>query len=390
MEELSFAINLLWLRPGGVGGTESFVRSLLEGMMSIPPESDEGRFSAGLAVAGNTAESFRTYVERDERFRLVVMPVNNENIGKRILWQNLHLNRALKAAGYRFCFSPVYDRPLFNGGLRYVSVIHDLQAEHYPEYHPYHEVVYSKMIWRTVMRRSAAVAAISEFVKNDLEETYPGMRRDGIRVIHNAVFMDPSETVPFSELGEKYRIREDEFYFTMSQMIPHKNIETLLRVFACLKDSPVSGVPCRLLVAGRSGSASGSIRKMISDLGLEEIVTLIGYISNAERNRLYMSARAFLFPSVFEGFGIPPVEAMMVGRPVITTRLSCIPEITQDKAQYVDDPYDPEQWIREMRNLKNRSAELDTRDYGAETAARKYLELLRENFSGAVPVPGAR
>lgn len=381
MEELSFAINLLWLRPGGVGGTESFVRSLLEGMMSIPPESDEGRFSAGLAVARNTAESFRTYAERDERFRLVVMPVNNEGIGKRILWQNLHLNRALRDAGYRFCFSPVYDRPLLNGGLRYVSVIHDLQAKHYPEYHPYHEVVYSKMIWRTVMRRSAAVAAISEFVKNDLEETYPGMRKDGIRVIHNAVLMDPSETVPFSGLGEKYRIREGEFYFTISQLIPHKNIETLLRVFARLKDSPVPGVPCRLLVAGISGGASGSIRKMISDLGLEEIVTLTGYISNAERNRLYMSARAFLFPSVFEGFGIPPVEAMMAGSPVITTRLSCIPEITQDKAQYVDDPYDPEQWIREMRNLKNRSAELDTRDYGAETAARKYLELLRKNFS---------
>ena len=87
----------------------------------------------------------------------------------------------------------------------------------------------------------------------------------------------------------------------------------------------------------------------IARQGLEQEVTLTGFVDSAERNALYQHCRAFLFPSVFEGFGMPPIEAMLFGTVVITTDRTCIPEVTQGKANYVKDPYDVQEWIRSCR-----------------------------------------
>ena len=386
MDSIRFAIDLLWVRPNKVGGTEPFIRNLLEGMIQLSADSEEGCFEAGLAVSRDNADTFRTYAERDRRFTLVEMPVNSARISKRILWQNFALNRELKKAGYRFCFSPVYDRPFLNGGLSYVSVIHDLQALHFPEYHPFYEVWYSRLAWKACLARSAKVAAISGFVKDDIRKTYPRTQEDKLRIIYNPVTVDRAGTVPFRQLAERYRIESEGYYFTISQQLPHKNIETLLAVFEVLRKEPDSGIPCRLLVAGISGGATSRIRSEIAARHLEAIVTLTGYISDAERNTLYRNAKAFLFPSVFEGFGIPPVEAMLFGTAVITTRCACIPEVTQNLAEYVDDPYDPRQWIDRMRNPHNRSAELDAERYSTKRAAGEYMALLREAF---LPQPGS-
>ena len=111
-------------------------------------------------------------------------------------------------------------------------------------------------------------------------------------------------------------------------------------------------------------------------------MTLTGFVSNEERNALYQNCHAFLFPSVFEGFGMPPVEAMLFQTPVITTRCASIPEVTQGKAVYVDDPCDVDQWIEQMiavdRGQEWGQDGMDFALYAPERISRQYLALLKE------------
>ncbi len=377
------AVDLLWLRPGGVGGTEVVTRNLLDGLLMLEEE-----FHFVLITSQDNEESFRQYAQ-DPRFEILTAPVLNAGIAKRIMWQNLHMNTFLRKHDLRVCFSPVYDRPFFNGGIRYVTTIHDIQAYHYPQYHPFHEVVYSKWAWMSCRDRSLANVVISEHVKQDLVKIYH-FKPEKMKVIYDPVTLKPQEQADFAELAARYGIQDRGYYYAVGQLIPHKNIETILKVMQRIRqqglDKRADKPYCsKLLITGIRGNAADSIRTLIQELGIEDMVELTGYLENPERNTLYAHAQAFLFPSVFEGFGIPPIEAMILGTPVITTRCTCIPEVTQELAEYVEDPYDVDAWIRHMedplgRGLAEKGRALDLERYDQKTIAASYLHYLQETL----------
>ena len=215
------AIDLLWLRPGGVGGTESYIRNLLDGWMKLQDE-----FDFTLLVSKDNAETFRKY-ESDSRFHLLVADVYSKGIAKRIIWQNLHQNRFLRRNGFKSCFEPVYCKPWLNGGVQYTCVIHDLQACHYPQYHPLHEILYSRLCWRMDAWNAKKIIAISNWVKEDVEKRY---HRKDIEVIYNPILVKKDEVADFTILKERYGIEKKNFFYTLSQLIPHKNIITLIKM----------------------------------------------------------------------------------------------------------------------------------------------------------------
>lgn len=143
---MNIAIDLLWLRPRQVGGTEFYIRNLLDGFLKL-----EEPFHFTLLVSKDNRATFEHYAS-DERISLLEANIESANIAKRILWQFFCQNRLLRRHHIRKCFIPVYCRPLFNGGITYVNTIHDLQASHYPEYHPFHEIAYSKLCWWQIGR----------------------------------------------------------------------------------------------------------------------------------------------------------------------------------------------------------------------------------------------
>ena len=368
------AIDLLWLRPKQVGGTEFYIRNLLDGFRKL-----EKPFQFALLVSKDNKDTFVHYTE-DERFILLETDVVSANIAKRIIWQFFCQNRFLRKHGIRKCFIPVYCRPLFNGGVTYVNTIHDLQAAHYPEYHPLHEIAYSKLCWWLDVHFSGHIVAISDWVKEDIIAKYH-IKPERITTVYNPITVKPDETVSFKVLSDKYDIHDKEYYYTVSQLIPHKNLETLIEVMRQIKEQKVN-LPCRLLISGVNGESKNKLMKQIHDKDLDHEVTLTGFVDNAERNALYKYSRAFLFPSVFEGFGMPPIEAMLFGTIVITTDRTCIPEVTQNKANYVTDPYDVREWIRVMLNPKDRIGEMDFNVYDQMKLAEKYYRLLAEILGG--------
>lgn len=361
------AIDLLWVRPGKVGGTESYIRNLLDGFLNLKED-----FDFTLLVSSDNADTFRHY-GNDRRYHLLIANIESANIAKRIIWQNLFQNRLLRKNGFKKCFEPVYCKPWLNGGVQYVCVIHDLQAAHYPQYHPFHEVAYSRLCWRMDVINAAGILTISDWVRADIEQKY---HRKDIEVIYNPILVKADEVVDFELLREKYHLEKKQFFYTVSQIIPHKNLQTLIGMMnRIVNDRKEDALPDKLVISGVNGNAAEELKKQIRDKNLQDAVVLTGFVSNEERNTLYQNCHTFLFPSVFEGFGMPPIEAMLFKTRVITTRCASIPEVTQGKAVYVDDPYDVEEWIDKIRNSYSQGT-MDFSVYDPERISKRYLDFL--------------
>lgn len=362
------AIDLLWLRPGKVGGTEFYVRNLLDGFLLMTEP-----FDFVLLTSKDNQDTFGKYL-LDKRFSKMTVNVESANIKKRIIWQVFQQNLFLRKHHIRYCFSPVYCRPFFNGGITYYTTIPDIQAYHYPQYHPGYETVYSKLCWLTDKHKNKHTFAISDFVRQDLINVYH-FNPNKITTIYIGIDLDISEEVKFECISDKYGIAEKEYFYTICQMIPHKNIITLVKMLSEIKARDIK-LPRKLVVSGISGNASDDFLKAIDKYGLQKEIILTGFVSNGEKISLYRHCADFLFPSIFEGFGMPPLEAMMCGATVVTTRCASIPEVTQEKANYVSNPFDINDWIDRISNAVNRDDEIDWEVFNKKKLAEKYYQYI--------------
>lgn len=373
---MRYAIDLIWVKPGNVGGAESYIRNLLFGIAENKPDDE-----IFLIVTRDNAHTFRHYLSYP-CYKIITCPINSYPVSKRILWQNLNFEKILLSNGINKCFCPFYCKPLRKSKrVEYVTVIHDLQQLHYPEYFSKKRYYWIRFAWKRSIETSKKIIAISDFDKEDIMHWYH-VPSDKVIRIYNPIVID-NGIVDFEYVKRKYEIGQYNYYFALSSMLKHKNLETLLKLIERIKEENDKTIPSKLIISGIGGPAKNEIEAYIKSKHLEKDCILTGFISNEERNTLYTNSYAFLFPSIFEGFGMPVVEGLMFGTNVITTKKTSIPEVSKGLAVYVDDPYNVDEWIMRIKQLsKSNRKKYQFPEYDKVVIASKYLNVLHREFGG--------
>lgn len=232
--------------------------------------------------------------------------------------------------------------------------------------------------------RADCIITISEFSKNEIMK-YLNVSGDKIAVIPCAVdhdiYNDNIDAKQLAVVKKKYNIT-GEYFFYIGTLEPRKNIERLIEAYANLvqldKDVPY------LVLAGKNGWYFDNIYKKVRDYGLDKRVIFTGYVNSIEAVVLLKGAFTFVFPSIYEGFGMPPLEAMACGIPVITSNVSSLPEVVQEAGCLVN-PFSVEDICNAMLKLSNDKEErARLRQRGIERSKeftwRESVKLLQEVY----------
>ena len=369
---MRIGIDLLWVRVGICGGTESYIRNLLDGFVKYADDQEYVLFAAR-----DNAESFRHY-EQNACVTICECSVDCANQAKRILWENLHLDKWAKRNGVDIMFIPVYSKPMsFGSKIPYVTVIHDLQALHYPEYFSRIKRMFLKYTWWNTCRTSDMVITDSDFCRKDLMDRYPCVRKK-VRTIYLPV--NSTESGAGASCLQKYHVEPEKYYYCVSSMLPHKNLDT---IFSVIQEQKKRGLADSKLVLSGVGGEEQKVRTALRELQIEDRVVLTGFVSNEERDCLYENCKLFLFPSIFEGFGMPPIEAMRKGKKVVMTDKTCLKEVTEGKAVYVEDPYDVEEWLEKIEEAQNTPGVTERFEkYELRNIVNEYMETYERLLDG--------
>ncbi len=360
---MRIGMDLLWVRTGICGGTESYIRNLLDGFLKYDWENEYVLF-----VANDQVYSFQKYA-RAPRMRLRICHVKSANRIRRILWENLYLDAAAARCGVDAMFVPVYSKPAAHvSGVPYVSVIHDFQAMHYPQYFSIAKRYFLKYAWKQTVQTSGRLVTISETVRKDLIRYYPAAKNKAVTIYNPVITKYCGLSADVIE--RRYKIRRMEYFYCVSSLLPHKNLDTILQTIKELPDSTlvISGVGQR-----------ESLQRKLDAYRIADRVVLTGFVTDEVRDCLYENCRLFLFPSVFEGFGMPPVEAMRRGKRTVTTRCASLWEVTQGKAVYVKKPYSVTEWKEKIQYALTLPEEtVSFPEYETGEIVRRYQQLFLE------------
>jgi glycosyltransferase involved in cell wall biosynthesis len=222
-----------------------------------------------------------------------------------------------------------------------VATIHDLSFEHLPETFKRRSRMQLRLTVRRTARAAARVITSSDYSRSDLVKTY-GLKRERVSVTPLAA---PAHFAPVEDACELRRVREryglaGDYVLAVGSIQPRKNLSRLLAAYALLRrERQAAGSLPRLVIVGKRAWLYGETLKAVETHGLHNFVTFTGYVSSADLPALYTGALCFVYPSYFEGFGLPPLEAMQCGAPVIVGDRTSLPEVVGDAGLLVD-PFD--------------------------------------------------
>lgn len=369
---MRIGIDLTWLKPRKSGGVEFFAKNLVDGFLKL---DDKNEYV--LLLAHDNSDYLKEHFGNDPRLTYIECETNANAVAQHLWWQSAHEYSVLKKNQVYFCYFPVYEMPIYRDKkVKCVTTVHDIQAQHFPEYFKKHELVWFHMAWQKVLDNSDKVVAITNYTKQDLEKYYHS--HGNIVAIYNPVSMDTEQVSDFQSLSEKYGIEKNQYFYTVCSMHKHKNLITLLKVMKKIKDEKIE-LPKKLVISGVGGPNKEEFQRQITELNIQDVVLLTSFVSNEDRNALVKNSNMFLFPSIFEGFGVPPIEAMMLGKKVLTTKETSLAEVTMNKCNYVNDPFNVDEWIDEMKKMQDQEDKVVTFELYKDTvAARQYLDLFYE------------
>jgi len=375
---MRIGVNSLFLKLGQVGGAEFVLRGLLSGLAQNP--------NIDLYIFINH-ELVKWLQDLNLGASLNIVPVK--------IWGNRFVSEALQLPMIvnRYKLDGLINTNYFTTWRSLLkspcaTIIHDLNYLHFPNLFSWYKKLWLKLTHQMTLANADRTVTISEFVKKDIQKNYGFNHIPD--VIHNPILWD---RLDISELSDLDKINKSliaqPFILSVANHYQHKNLATLVKAFAKLPNLSevrlvlVGQLPDSLL--GMRRDRCDDIPQLVKELRLENRVSFPGYISDRELAWYYHHAALFAFPSIFEGFGMPPVEALGMGLPVLTTRCTAIPEVTMNLAEYIENPMDVNEWRDRLTDmLNNRDRYLPTvitiqkirQAYEPVAIAQKYIDLL--------------
>jgi glycosyltransferase involved in cell wall biosynthesis len=333
MQLMRVAIDARKLHDFGIG---TYIRNLLR-HLARTDHSTEYVLLCGEADLGVAAQL-------GPNFRAVLEPSPNYSLREQV-----HVPWVLRRERPDLYHAPHYVLP---AGVRCPSVvtIHDCIHLMFPQYLPNRlAYAYARAQMWSAARRSDCILTVSEASKRDILHLF-NVPPEKIVVVYNAIdshfAITPSEDA-VTRVRERYQL-DHKFVLYVGNIKPHKNLVRLIEAFDELRQGDLEDL--KLLIIGDQISRLPALRRAVHRHKLHKQVRFLGYVGDDQLAILYRLASVFVFPSLYEGFGLPPLEAMASGTPVVTSNVSSLPEVVGDAAVLVN-PYDVDAIVDGLRRV---------------------------------------
>lgn len=338
------AINLLWCVPGKVGGSEQYLTRQLAGLCG------HGEFNLHAYVPQGFAAAHSELVDV---VHLHEMPLTAQNRGARILYESTWLNSRTKNA--QLVHHGGGTLPM-RGNSNTLLTVHDVQYLTYPEYFSAVRLRYLKAMMPRSVNRARTIAVPSAYVRGVLMEKF-SLSGEKIHVVRHGVEALVRSEENIAHVRKKYGIENVEYFIYPAMTHPHKNHSFLVNLLA----GPWKKRNEHVVFIGSPGRAHEELLALVARLGVSDRVHIVGRVEGIERDAFVAGARALLFPSQYEGFGAPLIEAMSLGVPVVCANTASLPEVAGEAALVL--PLSLDAWSEVPNILDNTSAELVQRGH---------------------------
>lgn len=336
-------------------GIGRYIYNLFRDMEKASPSH---RFSAVVMAEG--ACSLPPLLQGDT----LEIPWNDFNRALKPVWDNILLARRFHNTGCDLMFAPCHFAPVFGKRIPVAAVIHDLTPFLFPQTFGQVRGSYLRFMMERLAHRARVISVPSENTKNDIVRRFK-LDSDKIRVIYPS--LGPITEAAIAENP----VKAEKYILTVGTMEPRKNLPRLIRAYSRLPEDIRRGYP--LVITGRTGWKSGGLQDMAARAGVAENVIFTGFIAESSLPAVFAGAAVFCYPSLYEGFGYPPLEAMYYGTPVLTSKVSSLPEVVGEAALMVN-PESEEDIVAELlKLLTEESLRAKMREKG-RIQARKFID----------------
>ncbi|MEA3335998.1 MAG: glycosyltransferase family 1 protein [Chloroflexota bacterium] len=347
-------------------GNETYTLNLVRGLLRITQEAGSRDLDpVRLSLLSPHPERLRT--------RLASLPSHAEirtlRPGNALL--RIPLSLPLTARRHRFDLLHVtYNAPPITPCPTVVTV-HDIAFERYPQFFSPRDQAILRTLVPPSIRRAARVITVSQHAKREIMDRY-GIPAEKIAVTYEAAadhFKPVVDRSALDAVRERYGTGPSPFVLALGNLQPRKNMARLVEAFSAVAHLPQFD-QVKLVVAGKAQWRESDIFEAVEGRGLTDRVIFPGYVDDNDVPALYSAASLFVFPTLYEGFGLPPLEAMACGTPVVCSNAASLPEVVGDAAVQVD-PTDTDALAKAMADVlgdPNQANEL--RERGLERAAR--------------------
>ena len=313
----------------GKTGVAQYVFALLRALKSFAAEHTFALFALeeDLPLL-DFAKGTMQIVSVPERFRPAV---------KNILWHQFHLPKLAHEHRLDLLHVPSYRRLIWRRTCPLVATIHDLAPFHVPDKYDWKRMFYGRVIVRRLAHRQDAIIAISENTARDITNFF-AISRDRLTVVHNGLehdrFFPGNRDQAKAEVAERHGLNQPFFLYIARLEHPAKNHLTLISAFEEFKSRTRSD--WQLIFAGSDWHGADAIHAAIKKSPFTADIRTLGFVPDDRLPGLYRAADVFVYPSLYEGFGLPPIEAMACGCPVISSTRGSLGEVVGDAAAIIE------------------------------------------------------